>query len=170
MIISGKKIRTLRALKKIAYQARRAGKIVVTTNGCFDILHPGHVANLEWAKSRGDMLVVGVNSDASVRANKGPYRPIVPARDRARVIASLGAVDYVFIFGDNDPLKWLETIKPSLHVKGRGSKQEFQATLSLMQSVLKKNKGRLIFFPHLGQYSTTSIVKAITRLIKKGSK
>ncbi len=95
-----------------------AGKRLVFTNGCFDILHTGHVSYLEFARNQGDALVVGLNSDESVHRNKGPQRPINPQEDRARVLLSLRAVDYVVVFDDDEPRPIIEAILPDVLVKG----------------------------------------------------
>lgn len=94
------------------------GKKLVFTNGCFDILHTGHVSYLEFARDQGDALVVGLNSDASVRRNKGPKRPINSEKDRARVLQSLRAVDFVVIFDDDEPRPIIAEILPDVLVKG----------------------------------------------------
>lgn len=100
-------------------QWRAEGKKVVFTNGCFDILHLGHVTYLSWARSQGDLLIVGVNSDASVRRNKGPKRPIVCERDRAALLLALRCVDYVCLFDEDTPLRLITEIVPDILVKGR---------------------------------------------------
>jgi D-beta-D-heptose 7-phosphate kinase/D-beta-D-heptose 1-phosphate adenosyltransferase len=98
---------------------RAKGKRVVFTNGCFDLMHIGHTRYLEAAKILGDVLVVGVNSDASVRTlNKAPDRPIVPERQRAEVLAALGCVDFVVIFDESDPLQLITAVQPDVLVKG----------------------------------------------------
>lgn len=98
---------------------RAKGKRVVFTNGCFDLMHIGHTRYLEAAKILGDVLVVGVNSDASVRTlNKAPDRPIVPERQRAEVLAALGCVDFVVIFNESDPLQLITAVQPDVLVKG----------------------------------------------------
>src|SRR3989338_3393543 len=106
-----KNIKKFSEILKIARKAKRQGLKIVTTNGVFDLLHIGHIRNLEFAKSLGDILIVGVNSDASVRAYKGKNRPIVPEIERALIVASLKSVDYVFIFEEKDPISWLKEIK-----------------------------------------------------------
>ncbi len=98
---------------------RAEGKKVVFTNGCFDILHLGHVTYLSWARSQGDLLVVGVNSDASVRRNKGPRRPIVCEQDRAALLLALRCVDYVCFFDEDTPLRLISELVPDVLVKGR---------------------------------------------------
>jgi D-beta-D-heptose 7-phosphate kinase/D-beta-D-heptose 1-phosphate adenosyltransferase len=98
--------------------AQRRGERVVFTNGCFDLLHVGHVRSLEQARNFGDRLVVAVNTDASVRRNKGPGRPIVPARQRAEVLAALGCVDWVVLFGESTPRAAIRALRPDVLAKG----------------------------------------------------
>lgn len=117
-ILFSQKIKSRQSLKRIAQACRRAGKTVVFTNGCFDILHAGHVTYLEKAKSLGKILVVGLNSDASVRKIKGPARPITPEKDRLRMMAALEAVDYVTLFSEETPLRLIREIRPHVLVKG----------------------------------------------------
>jgi len=102
----------------LARRLRSKGRKIVFTNGVFDILHRGHVKYLEKAKSFGDVLIVGLNSDASVRRLKGSSRPLQPQRDRAEILLALKAVDYVIIFGEDTPAKLIETIRPDVLVKG----------------------------------------------------
>jgi len=98
--------------------AQRRGERVVFTNGCFDLLHVGHVRSLEQARAQGDRLVVALNTDASVRRNKGPGRPIVPARQRAEVLAALGCVDFVLLFAEATPLATIKALRPDVLAKG----------------------------------------------------
>ena len=98
--------------------AQRRGERVVFTNGCFDLLHVGHVRSLEQARAQGDRLVVALNTDASVRRNKGPGRPIVPARQRAEVLAALGCVDFVLLFAEATPLATIVALRPDVLAKG----------------------------------------------------
>ncbi|NTW14922.1 MAG: adenylyltransferase/cytidyltransferase family protein [Candidatus Moranbacteria bacterium] len=100
---------------KLSQRYRNEGKRVVTTNGSFDVFHFGHVILLEEAKRQGDILIVGLNSDTSVRAYKGPNRPINPEAARAGVLAAMEAVDHVFLFDDTTPIRWLERIRPAVH-------------------------------------------------------
>ena len=110
------KIRSEEELTRISTELRAQGRTVVTTNGSFDIFHYGHVKLFDEAKRQGDILIVGINSDASVRAYKGrPDRPINPENARAGVIAALQAVDYVFLFDDLTPNRWLKQIAPLVH-------------------------------------------------------
>ena len=105
-------------LCQIASKCRQQGQIIVATNGCFDILHVGHLHLLNQAKAMGDVLIVGINSDKSVSKLKGAERPIVSENDRAQVIANLKAVDYVSIFEEDTAVEFLQTVKPHIYVKG----------------------------------------------------
>lgn len=118
------KLLSLDELKPALQKARSGGKIVVFTNGCFDILHRGHVSYLEQARSLGDLLVVGLNSDDSVRRIKGPDRPIFTENDRAAVLAGLTSVSYVTVFGEDTPLELITTLRPDVLVKGADWKVE----------------------------------------------
>lgn len=112
------KILSTAAMVRARTALRRKGLKVVFTNGTFDILHRGHVSYLQAARKLGDCLVVGLNTDASIRRIKGPKRPINPNRDRAEVLAALGCVDFVVLFGDDTPYKLIKTIVPDVLVKG----------------------------------------------------
>ena len=112
------KILTRAAMVKQRARLRAAGKKLVFTNGAFDILHAGHATYLEFARRQGDALVVGLNSDASVRRYKGDRRPVNPQADRARVLAALECVDYVVIFGEDEPAKLIGALVPDVLVKG----------------------------------------------------
>ena len=107
-----------RALKKFLEEARRQGRKIVFTNGCFDILHAGHVSVLEFSRSKGDLLVVGLNSDASVRRLKGPTRPVNSQQDRALVLAGLESVSAVSIFEQDTPYELIKLVRPDVLVKG----------------------------------------------------
>jgi len=147
---------SLQTAVTLARRARRAGKRVVTTNGCFDILHVGHIRNLTFARSLGDILLVGINSDASVRSSKGAGRPIVPARERCELLSALRAVDCVFVFSDVTPRAWLAKIRPDVHVKGADRK--LHTGKALESDVVEKYGGRVVFFNHTG-HSTTRLLK-----------
>ena len=112
------KIHPRNQLAEIVHQAKARGKVVVTTNGCFDVLHVGHLRYLQAAQALGDLLVVGVNSDDSVRVLKGENRPLVPEDERAEMLAGLACVDYVTVFPELNPIDLLSAIKPNIHVKG----------------------------------------------------
>jgi D-glycero-beta-D-manno-heptose 1-phosphate adenylyltransferase len=118
-IIMQQKVQTLDSLLQRITAHQQAGEIIVFTNGCFDLLHIGHTRYLDEAKRLGERLVVGINSDESVRhLNKGANRPIVPDAQRAEVIAALGCVDYVILFDEPDPLNLIKAIQPNVLVKG----------------------------------------------------
>jgi rfaE bifunctional protein nucleotidyltransferase chain/domain len=136
---------------------RHAGQTVVFTNGCFDILHAGHVRTLETAKSFGDVLVVGVNSDASVRRLKGEKRPIVPERERAELVAALHPVDYVVLFAEDTPIPTIEVLEPDVHVKGGDYTVE-----DLPETpVVRAHGGRVEVVPFVEGLSTTDIIGTI---------
>lgn len=112
------KIKNPARLKKIIARLKNQGKSIVFTNGCFDLLHYGHVKYLERAKAKGDILVVAVNSDASVRRIKGGRRPITNEKDRLRIIAALESVDYAVLFKEDTPFQTIKLLKPDIIVKG----------------------------------------------------
>jgi D-beta-D-heptose 7-phosphate kinase/D-beta-D-heptose 1-phosphate adenosyltransferase len=112
------KITTLKDLTRRIDRARRAGNVIVFTNGCFDLLHIGHVRSLEQARSLGDQLIVAVNLDASIRRAKGPDRPILAARERMELVAALGCVDWVVGFGADTPIRLIQELRPDVLAKG----------------------------------------------------
>ena len=161
MTRSQSKIKNISEIVRIVRRLKRSGKLVVSTNGCFDIIHPGHISNLEWAKAQGDALIVGINSDSSIRALKGPKRPIVSARDRARVLAGLESVDYVFVFGGLSPIPWIVRVQPDLHVKGRASVHS--PAFPAEERAVVQHGGRIILAPQINGRSTTDIIERILR-------
>jgi len=112
------KIKTLPSLKKIVSQAKKQGKCLVFTNGCFDLLHPGHLKVLGTAKQKGDLLIVGLNSDSSVKKIKGPGRPVFNEKVRAQILESVGIVDYVILFKEKTPYNLIKQLRPHILVKG----------------------------------------------------
>lgn len=158
-----KKIYTLAEIKKIVEKARKEKKSIVATNGCFDILHVGHVRNFEEAKKLGDILIVGINSDASVRNNKGPSRPIVPEKERAEIVASLKPVDYVFIFSGRTPFAWIHTLKPDIHVKGGGEDIKTHPDYPKHKDTVEKAGGKMVLLKHHDGLSTSAIIEKISR-------
>jgi len=116
--MSSQKVKTFNEIVRLRAGLRKLGRKVVFTNGCFDILHVGHVRYLNEARSHGDALIVAINSDRSVREIKGNSRPVVPEADRAEVIAALASVDYAFIFDDPTPKEIIDAIVPDVLVKG----------------------------------------------------
>jgi D-glycero-beta-D-manno-heptose 1-phosphate adenylyltransferase len=144
-------------LVQMAAREKRAGRRVVFTNGCFDLLHPGHVRCLAEARSLGDVLIVAVNSDRSVRGNKGPERPLVPQQDRAEVLAALASVDYVTIFDEPTPRELIARVLPEILVKGADWAPDQVAGREEVESA----GGRVISIPLATGYSTTSLVEKI---------
>ena len=136
---------------------RKDGLRVVFTNGCFDILHVGHVRYLTAARSKGDILVVGLNSDLSVRKIKGEKRPVVPENQRAEVLAGLRCVDYVILFDEADPLKLIQSICPDVLVKGADWSEE----AIIGASFVKANGGRVERIAVVPETSTTRIIQKI---------
>lgn len=116
--MSRTKIKNIPQLKKIISRLKKQGRKIIFTNGCFDILHAGHVEYLQKAKAKGDILVVAVNSDASVKRIKGNQRPIVRQGDRCKILAGLENVDYVTIFNQDTPLETIQALKPDALIKG----------------------------------------------------
>jgi D-glycero-beta-D-manno-heptose 1-phosphate adenylyltransferase len=135
---------------------RENGKTVVFTNGCFDLLHPGHVRLLEGARSHGDVLVVGINSDASVQRLKGPSRPILPEDERAETLAALAAVDAVAIFGQETPAELIECLLPDVLVKGADWSHWIAG-----REIVEAHGGKVFPLPLEPGYSTTDVVRTI---------
>ena len=140
-----------------AEAARRAGRRVAFTNGVFDLLHPGHVRYLRAARAEGDVLIVAVNSDRSVRGNKGPARPIMPERERAEVVAALAPVDAVLVFDDPTPAEVIRRIQPDVLVKGA----DWAADAVVGRDIVEGRGGRVVRVPVEAGYSTTRIVEKI---------
>jgi D-beta-D-heptose 7-phosphate kinase/D-beta-D-heptose 1-phosphate adenosyltransferase len=149
---------TAAQLAPILEQARAEGKRIVFTNGCFDLMHIGHVRYLEKAKTLGDVLVVGVNSDDSVRKlNKGPDRPIVPDIQRAEVVAALAAVDYVVIFSEPDPARLIANLQPDVLVKGG----DWPIDAIVGRDVVERRGGTVTTIPLVPGVSTTALLNRI---------
>jgi rfaE bifunctional protein nucleotidyltransferase chain/domain len=149
-------------LGRRARQLREAGKKLVMTNGCFDLVHVGHVRYLEAARALGDALVVGVNGDSSVRELKGAGRPINNERDRAEVLAALGCVDFVTVFHDKRATQLLEKVAPSIYVKGGDYSEE---TLDAEERTVLKDAGAEIrIIPLVPGYSTSVLLEKLRTL------
>ncbi len=146
-----------RALVRQLAGHRRRGQRIAFTNGCFDLLHAGHVHYLERVRQLADCLVVGINSDASMRRLKGPGRPLVPARDRARVLAALRAVDYVTVFTDDTPLALIRAIRPDVLAKGA----DWAAQEIVGRDVVRRAGGRGVQVPMVPGRSTSRLVQRI---------
>ena len=148
------KIMTRAKLAAFVKKAKAQGKKIVFTNGCFDILHAGHVSSIEFAKSKGDILVLGLNSDTSIRRLKGPKRPINTQADRALVIAALGAVDAVCLFSQDTPLELIKLVKPDILVKGADYKNK--------EVVGAQFAKKVVLFPLVKGRSTTNLINKIS--------
>ena len=144
-------------LASILQQAKSDGNVVVTTNGCFDVLHLGHLRYLQAARQLGDLLVVAVNSDSSVRQLKGENRPLVPEEERGEMLAGLGCVDYVVIFPELTPISLLSELKPNIHVKGGDYKLE----QLIERDVVEANGGKVIVGLNVPGKSTTNLIEVI---------
>jgi len=154
---AGPKILTVPALKRRLDALRRQRKRIVFTNGCFDLIHPGHLRYLRAAKRLGDVLVVALNSDASVRRLKGPSRPLVPQRDRCEVVAALEMVDYVTVFGEDTPYKLIEQLQPDVLVKGG----DWTPDQIVGADVVRARGGTVRSLRFARGYSTSRLVKRI---------
>src|SRR3954471_13221766 len=148
------------ALARFVAAARAAGKQIVFTNGVFDILHPGHLRYLQAARRHGDLLIVGLNSDASVRRNKGPSRPVNPEGERAELLAALECVDAVSIFDDDTPADIIRRVQPDILVKGA----DWPADQIVGRDTVEARGGRVILEPVEQGYSTTSIIERAKNL------
>ncbi len=148
-------------LEKLS-QFRKQGKKIVFTNGCFDIMHVGHVRYLSEAKAKGEILVVGLNSDKSVNTIKGGKRPIVREDQRAEVLASLEYVDYVTTFDEADPLKLIQAIKPDVLVKGA----DWPEDKIIGADFVKNDGGQVVRVPLVPKISTSSIIQKILKMYR----
>lgn len=151
------KIIALEDLPPLVQKLKREGKSIVTTNGAFDLFHIGHLRALEASKGLGDVLIVGINSDESVKEYKSPVRPIVPESERAEVIASLECVDYVTIFPETTPVRFLELVQPNVHTKSSDRDPEKMPETSLV----KKYGGEVVMVPMIPGHSTTALIERI---------
>lgn len=143
-----------------AREQRSGGRTIVFTNGVFDILHPGHIRYLESARALGDALIVAVNSDASVRAIKGPSRPINPDNERAELIAALSCVDAVLIFDDETPARIIELIQPDVLVKGA----DWAANAIVGRETVERGGGRVERVKVEAGHSSSAIIEKVRRL------
>ena len=149
------KLKSLKELQIIVSDARQAGQTVVFTNGCFDLLHRGHVHLLREAKAAGDILIVGINSDRSVQSIKGPARPILPETDRVELIAAMEMVDYVILFDEADPYNVISALKPQVLAKGG----DWSADEMIGADVVEREGGQVVVIPYLEGFSTTKIIE-----------
>ena len=153
---------TLKDLLEKLSRFRKQGKKIVFTNGCFDIMHLGHVRYLAAAKDKGEILIVGLNSDKSVNTIKGIKRPIINEDQRAEVLASLEYVDYVTAFDEADPLKLIRAIKPDVLVKGA----DWPEDKIIGADFVKNNGGQVVRVPLVPEISTSSIIQKILKMYR----
>jgi D-beta-D-heptose 7-phosphate kinase/D-beta-D-heptose 1-phosphate adenosyltransferase len=153
------KLKNVVEIKAIAAQARCNGQSLVFTNGCFDLVHRGHVHLLRAAKAAGDLLIVALNSDRSVSEIKGPKRPIMPETDRIELIAAMEMVDYLVIFDEPDPTALIDAIKPDVLAKGA----DWNADKVVGAELVEKSGGRVVRIPYLQGFSTSEIIERIVK-------
>jgi rfaE bifunctional protein nucleotidyltransferase chain/domain len=160
------KLKTLRRLTAVVEKLRRRGKKVVLANGCFDLLHVGHVRYLSGAKFLGDVLIVGINGDRSVRRLKGKGRPLMPEAARAELVAGFACTDYVTIFQEKDVKRLLRAIRPDVHAKGG----DYTADTVPERAVVKSYGGRVAIVGGPKVRSTSEIIKRVQRLERSKSR
>jgi D-beta-D-heptose 7-phosphate kinase/D-beta-D-heptose 1-phosphate adenosyltransferase len=158
------KVKSLPELLEDLARRRRAGQRIVWTNGCFDIIHSGHMEYLAFAKRQGDVLVVGLNSDASVRRLKGPARPINSVHERTRVLAGLSAVDYVVVFDDDTPIEQIRQVRPHVLVKG----EDWRDKGVVGQEFVESCGGQVVLAPLVKGVSTTATIERAIQAIANG--
>lgn len=157
------KIKGRDILRKIVQDLRTKGKRVVFTNGCFDLLHVGHIRYLENARTLGDILIVGVNSDQSVQTIKGPNRPILPEEERAEVLSGLWCVDYVTLFDEPTPLELITSLRPDVLVKGGDWAKE----TTVGREVVEESGGEVVILPFVEGSSSSNIIETILERYEK---
>jgi D-beta-D-heptose 7-phosphate kinase/D-beta-D-heptose 1-phosphate adenosyltransferase len=148
---------TLDRLAAFVGEQRAAGRQIVFTNGVFDLLHPGHVRYLQDARALGDLLIVGLNADESVRRNKGPARPITPQAERAEVLSALASVDAVAVFTEDTPAEIIRLVQPDILVKGA----DWAADAIVGRDTVEARGGRVVRIPVEQGYSTTMLIEKI---------
>lgn len=158
----GKRV-SKKEIKEICKRERRKGKTIIFTNGCFDMLHPGHIRLFKFAKSKGNILVVGINTDRSVQKNKGEERPIFPLRERIEILSSISYIDYIVPFSSLTPLSLIKAVKPKYIVKGG----DYAPEQVVGKKEVEKWGGGVLIFPYVGNYSTSEIIEKIKKLFEK---
>ncbi len=154
-----KKIKSLSSLKKIINNLRRQRKALVFTNGCFDIVHRGHVEYLKKARAMGDVLIVGLNSDSSVKRLKGKGRPVNSQKDRCEVLAGFEFVDFVTIFNEDTPFNLINELRPDVLVKGA----DWKKSEIVGSDIVKSYGGKVAVVKYIKGYSTTKLLKMIAK-------
>ena len=160
--MTSKKIKTRNEIKHVVGELKKQGKKIVTCNGSFDILHIGHIKFLQEAKAQGDILIVGLNSDSSIKKYKSKDRPINDQQSRAEMLAALEAVDYVTLFDETNPITLLEMIKPHIHCNG----EEYGENCVEAPTVIG-NGGRIHIIKNYKGFSTTQLIKKILSVYQK---
>jgi rfaE bifunctional protein nucleotidyltransferase chain/domain len=153
------KLKSLEIIKNEINALQQQGKKIVFTNGCFDILHAGHVDIFQQARNLGDALVVAVNSDISIKKIKGEKRPVVPQAQRMQVLAALEAIDYVVIFEEENPLKIIKEIQPDILVKGG----DWPVETIVGREIVEKKGGKVLSIPLMEGISTTNIIEEVKK-------
>jgi rfaE bifunctional protein nucleotidyltransferase chain/domain len=154
--VSGK-LKSFEEIKAIVVGARNNGKRVAFTNGCFDLLHRGHVHVLRAARACADLLIVGINSDQSVKQIKGPARPVLPESDRCELVGAMEMVDFVVLFNEPDPYTLIAAIRPDVLVKGG----DWNTDKIIGGDLVEKAGGEVVVVPYIKGFSTTEIVERI---------
>lgn len=152
-----KKVITLRKATMLAKNLKSAGKKIIFTNGCFDLIHAGHVTYLEKAKKYGDVLILGLNSDASIKQIKGDQRPILGEKDRALLLSAFNFIDYIIFFNEATPIRVIKSIKPDIHIKGG----DYRVKDLPEYPIIKKYGGVIKILPYIKGCSTTSLIEKI---------
>jgi D-beta-D-heptose 7-phosphate kinase/D-beta-D-heptose 1-phosphate adenosyltransferase len=156
------KIKNIATLKTIIGSLKKQGKRIVFTNGCFDILHKGHIRLLEKAKSLGDILVVAINSDSSVKKIKGPNRPINSAKDRAIVLSAISVIDFITTFNESTPARIIKQLNPDILVKGG----DWKKGEIVGENFIESKGGKVCSIPFIKGYSTSRFITEIVRRFK----
>lgn len=152
-----RKLQSIQRLRPIVRAHRAAGRRIAFTNGCFDLLHPGHVRCLAAAKRHADILVVGLNTDASVRRLKGPGRPLLPEHARAEMVAALASVDHVVLFREPTPLRIIRALRPDVLVKGG----DYGSSGVVGADLVRSWGGKVVLAPLARGFSTTALIERI---------
>ncbi|RLD10156.1 MAG: D-glycero-beta-D-manno-heptose 1-phosphate adenylyltransferase [Chlamydiae bacterium] len=153
-----KKILNNKQLLNVCNAERHKGKKIVTCNGSFDLFHYGHLIFLEYAKKQGDILIVGLNSDSSIKKYKSENRPIIPEKERSQIIAALEIVDYVYIFDETVPMPFIEAVKPDFHANGAEYGED-----CIEAETVKKCGGKIYLVPRVAGLSTTELIQKIKK-------
>ena len=151
------KLKSFEEIKSIVVGARNDGKRVAFTNGCFDLLHRGHVHVLRAARACADLLIVGINSDQSVKQIKGPARPVLPESDRCELVGAMEMVDFVVLFNEPDPYSLISAIRPDVLVKGG----DWNTDKIIGGDLVEEAGGRVVVVPYIKGFSTTEIIERI---------